>query len=471
MDGVGDETDMDAETTAYSNHPRTKRTLAETSINSQISDSTLEVSSPSNQGVPHTTRGSTKLPAPVLICDVSTGKPTQSDRVRLETEIEKHCSDIGVNRVQFTDAGNVLIFLKSQQDVDNLLKIDDLFPDCKRIELTNSTPKSHLLVIRGISKNSIQQYNSDPLRQLGVIEIREMTNSKSGKQMNLTKLFFDSKENRDKALAEKFIKIGYSRYIVEEFGKVPKQCHKCKKFGHLAAVCESLVTLCSKCGNEHDSAQCESVPKCVNCGGEHSAYWRGCDAYKQARIERLDSSQKPSNLRPTISSYRNYSAAVSKSAPNVELSEHIASTIKSSIEQQFKLLMAPFISRIEVAEEQITSLKNELSDMRDSIDAKVKAVLNENNESCALFFLDIFKLLAPVPAKKERSVISSIVTLFSSYSLGALDPKKVETKLSEWVKPIIHTTVLSSSKSSANLSDQNSSANGKTTRSNGPNKP
>lgn len=283
MVGVGDETDMDAETTAYSNHTRTKRTLAETSIDSQISTSTLEVSTSPKQGVSHITRDNNKLPAPILICDVSTGKPTQSDRVRLEAEIEKHCSCIGVNRVQFTEAGNVLIYLKSQQDVNKLLKINDLFPNCKRIELANTTPKSHLLVIRGISKNSILQYNTDPLHELGVTEIREMTNSKSCKQMNLTKLFFDSKVNRDKALAEKYIKIGYTRYVVEEFGKVPKQCHKCRKFGHIAAVCESPVTLCSKCGNEHDSSQCERAPNCINCGGEHSAYWRGCDAYKQAR--------------------------------------------------------------------------------------------------------------------------------------------------------------------------------------------
>ena len=472
MASVGDDPpNMDTSTSTSTSfvvlksQSRAKRTILEldSSIEKQVDSNSMQ------EG--------TNLPAPILVRQAWEGKLVQSDRIKLETQIEAHCQGININRVKFTEAGNILFYLKTQQDVEQLLEQKDLFPNCTWVDLATSAPKSYLLVVRGISKDNILRYNNDSLTRQGVIEVREMKSVKSGKQMNLTKLFFNSKEDRDRILAEKYIRIGYSRYEVEEFGSTPKQCHKCKMFGHLALNCLSSATLCSKCGGEHDSDSCEGSLKCVNCGGGHSAYWRGCDAYQQVRSDRLNTNQKAST-RPPTTFHRNYSAAVNQPAPNADLFAHIDSTIKTSIEQhinstikatleqQFALQLEPFITRLSAAEEQITSLNKDLSDMRELFGPKVKAVLNENNVNCALFVLELFKLLSPPQSRKERTTVGIITELFSSHSLGSLDSKLVENRINVFLAPLIHTTkvqqqhpqVSSVSNPSNNLSGVNTTA-------------
>lgn len=73
--------------------------------------------------------------------------------------------------------------------------------------------------------------------------------------------------------------LGYMSYMVRPYVPPPLKCFKCQRFGHVAVVCRGKQRY-ARCGGEHDYSKCEQGvdPKCCNCGGEHSAGYRGCQA-------------------------------------------------------------------------------------------------------------------------------------------------------------------------------------------------
>lgn len=76
------------------------------------------------------------------------------------------------------------------------------------------------------------------------------------------------------------------RVSVDRFTSRPgvPQCYRCQSFHHSSAFC-SQEPRCVKCGATHLRADCpvegDTPPKCCNCGGAHTASWRGCPAYKR----------------------------------------------------------------------------------------------------------------------------------------------------------------------------------------------
>lgn len=71
----------------------------------------------------------------------------------------------------------------------------------------------------------------------------------------------------------------YLKITVTEFKPPPvKQCYRCEGYGHHSFTC-TLAYNCARCAGSHPTHQCNSeVTKCCNCGGEHTATWRGCPA-------------------------------------------------------------------------------------------------------------------------------------------------------------------------------------------------
>lgn len=78
----------------------------------------------------------------------------------------------------------------------------------------------------------------------------------------------------------------HRRITVEEPHKRngPTQCLNCQEFGHTKAYCK-LPTVCVVCGDLHNSSECDksrddsTSKKCSNCGGNHTANYRGCPVY------------------------------------------------------------------------------------------------------------------------------------------------------------------------------------------------
>lgn len=91
------------------------------------------------------------------------------------------------------------------------------------------------------------------------------------------------------------VRVGYMSYQVREYIPPPLRCFKCQKYGHIAAVCRGKAR-CGKCGGEdHEYGKCKQgvKVKCCNCGGEHSAAYKGCEMHKRAvEVQRIKVEEK-----------------------------------------------------------------------------------------------------------------------------------------------------------------------------------
>uniref|UniRef100_A0A1L8D7H7 Uncharacterized protein n=1 Tax=Nyssomyia neivai TaxID=330878 RepID=A0A1L8D7H7_9DIPT len=79
------------------------------------------------------------------------------------------------------------------------------------------------------------------------------------------------------------LKVGWLTIPTQEYVPEPIRCFQCQRYGHFRASCESTA-ICSRCSEpEHRPGPCKQGHKCINCGGSHSAAWKGCPVYKEER--------------------------------------------------------------------------------------------------------------------------------------------------------------------------------------------
>jgi hypothetical protein len=67
--------------------------------------------------------------------------------------------------------------------------------------------------------------------------------------------------------------------------KGPLQCKRCQRFGHTQCNC-GYAPRCVACSDEHPSGKCVTPKqqlKCCSCGGNHTANYRGCSKWKEAK--------------------------------------------------------------------------------------------------------------------------------------------------------------------------------------------
>lgn len=86
--------------------------------------------------------------------------------------------------------------------------------------------------------------------------------------------------------------IGFQRYKTKIFIPNPTRCYKCQRYGHTAGSCRAKLR-CPRCSLEHEFKDCPlnavenasnaSNLKCPNCGGNHSAAFKGCSAFIKAK--------------------------------------------------------------------------------------------------------------------------------------------------------------------------------------------
>ena len=76
----------------------------------------------------------------------------------------------------------------------------------------------------------------------------------------------------------------------------PIQCMNCQEYGHTKSYC-TLRPVCVVCGELHSTINCPtdrtntSLKKCSNCGGPHTANYRGCPVYIELK-SRVSSARK-----------------------------------------------------------------------------------------------------------------------------------------------------------------------------------
>lgn len=79
----------------------------------------------------------------------------------------------------------------------------------------------------------------------------------------------------------------FIKVTVESYKKTgPSQCFACQRTGHGSSNCSHPLR-CVKCSGEHKASACPKTkdqdPTCCNCGGKHTANYRGCPYLAQAQ--------------------------------------------------------------------------------------------------------------------------------------------------------------------------------------------
>ena len=66
------------------------------------------------------------------------------------------------------------------------------------------------------------------------------------------------------------------------------RCNNCQRYGHIGNICPH-DTVCGACAGKHETRACPDrdtprlVPKCANCKGDHTAWYKKCEVYIQER--------------------------------------------------------------------------------------------------------------------------------------------------------------------------------------------
>jgi len=139
----------------------------------------------------------------------------------------------------------------------------------------------YFIAIKGVHP-TINVEDSDFINELNkanVLNPKRIVKKSTNVALPLIKAEVSNLETFNNLINTGRIKIGYTVYHCSkwEFNNKPLQCFKCNGFGHSSASCPNS-NRCLICAEDHDYKNCpnkskqdQSILKCVNCSGNHSA--------------------------------------------------------------------------------------------------------------------------------------------------------------------------------------------------------
>lgn len=175
-----------------------------------------------------------------------------------------------------------------------------------------------------------------------------------------------------------------SKVIIEPIRrpKVIPQCKKCQAYGHTQRFC-AKEPRCVKCAGKHLTAECEKAPtakpKCVHCGDEHPANYRGCIVAKELQKLRNNKiAYKSQNANPTsIAESRTPEAQENRSAKrstlqngktfaNAVVGEGERDNQNNDLTNNTKVILEKILSKLDRLTEFNRHIENRLSLLEDT---------------------------------------------------------------------------------------------------------
>ena len=351
---------------------------------------------------------------PVIFFKVSE-KP---DKVVIEEYLIANAKDVDIKDFKITANNNVLIYTSSNEENEKLANNRSLFENKGRLNL-NAIDRKPYLMIKNVSYDFIKN-SEDALKGLGIIEIIAMRSKSNGRLLNFVKVLAENEDTKKKLLNERFIRIALSKLYLEDFTRPPTQCRKCKAFGHIEKNCKSNQK-CGKCSRNHVEEECnvnKEEYKCANCECNHSAFYRGCNNFREAKNLLLLTSKKQT-IVSTGNELKEAGCALDNSSKFI--TERRYSSVvsnESDILKKFNELLVSNNTTLNKQTEEI--VKRESAESIKTIEK----IMSINNQKLCYFVIDTIKLLVP-SVKFSETKLKCIEKAFSSHQLGYVNGKNL----------------------------------------------
>lgn len=236
-------------------------------------ESSLNQKTPANTKPTNSNGRKLKIP-PIFLCEA---EDYQS--------VLKDIKDIVSSPFEITQCYKKLkISLSSPDDFRTLTKYYDNDPEIKYYTFANPEDKLLSVVIRGLPYSLTEQEIFDEIKQLN-LPVQRVTRLLNREKFPtpLCSVLLENTE-RGKAVFElnrlchMVVKVEARRHP-----QGPLQCTNCLQIGHTKKYCR-LDPKCPRCTGDHRIDACPNLSqtaKCANCGGQHSALYKGCPSFQK----------------------------------------------------------------------------------------------------------------------------------------------------------------------------------------------
>ncbi|XP_055932960.1 uncharacterized protein LOC129962982 [Argiope bruennichi] len=186
-------------------------------------------------------------------------------------------STIGeVTSIRKLRSGDLLVEVNSRKQAQQILKLKAL----ATIQINVTTHRTlnsskGVITYRELLNDTLEKI-TDELKPEGVTHVRRINIRRDGQLLPTKHLILTFNSPK----LPETIKAGYMKLPVKPFIPNPLRCFNCQRFCHSKANCRGTLT-CARCAVAgHESSECTSNEKCVNCRGEHTSYSRSCPKWK-----------------------------------------------------------------------------------------------------------------------------------------------------------------------------------------------
>ena len=172
----------------------------------------------------------------------------------------------------------ILIECDRRQQAENLLKAKTL-ADVPIIASSHKSLNSCKGVIRckELRETSVEVIKGE-LAEQGVSDVRRIVITRMGKQIQTNTYILTF----EKPAPPSEMKIGYLKVDVSLYIPNPLRCFKCQRYGHGSSTC-TRESVCPRCGSTGHDQNCQALPNCLNCGGDHMATSKDCPVWKREK--------------------------------------------------------------------------------------------------------------------------------------------------------------------------------------------
>ena len=330
----------------------------------------IENTNPLNKNInknKNTNQRTQKNERTAIIIDNVSLKYTQK---RKTDELKEIFQDISTD-IKFLKKGGIVITTDTPRGINKLLKEEnydvEIFGENIYIHLALDT-RPWLCVNKfkpGKNINIIKETIENQKTTSGNIKIEGIHRKKKGQLETSLILFKTTDDLSEQHLLTNSLNIENERYTVRRYIHEQQiRCTNCQKIGHLAKTCKDQPK-CVRCaGGKCEKNNCkETFRKCANCGKNHSAAYKNCDALK-AHTKGLFELKKNLSFADATKQnikYINTTQQV-QTQENIQLKESI-----TNLQETIKQLT-----------DELKQMKSEIETIKTTLPTIISEALNEN---------------------------------------------------------------------------------------------